>query len=162
LCAGALAAIAGSPTPPLAADAVSAPQLAEWIRAGRAGLQVLDTRDGDAIAHDRLPGARRAADTEPDAVRGIDTIVVYADSHVDEAVVEVLRRRWSPRRVLRLHGGIDAWNQEVLFPTLRADASARQQQEFESRAQLSRYFGGAPRVLEPGASSDRSRSRRGC
>ena len=55
-----------------------------------------------------------------------------------------------------------AWNDEVLFPQLRRDASAPQRRAFEARAQLSRYFGGSPRVIEPGAQTQRSRSRRGC
>lgn len=155
LCAAVLAAFARSPEPPLSGDEISAVELAAWIRARRPGLLVLDTRSGDAMERDGLPGARSAADFEGDA---IDTIVLYGDRRLDEAPP----LRGNTQRVLRLHGGIEAWNEEVLFPAIRADASERQKREFASRAQLSRYFGGSPRVLDPGTDSPRSRSRRGC
>jgi len=156
---GTLAAIAGSVVPPLAADEVSAVDLAQWIRDQRPGLLVVDVRSAEAFDRDRLPGARLIADTDADALRSADTVVVYADAGVDAAA---LRELSNVPRVLRLHGGIAAWNEEVLFPVLRADASARQQHDFEARAVLSRYFGGSPRLLDPGASPARGRSRRGC
>ncbi|WP_313919582.1 hypothetical protein [Tahibacter sp.] len=162
LCAGGLAAHVGTPRPPLAVDEVSAGQLAEWIRARRPGLRLLDTRDAQAMERDRLPGARSANDVDPDAIATSDTVVVYADRRIDERTVEMVRHRLHSRRILRLHGGVEAWNAEVLFPVLRSDASAQQQRDFAGRAQLSRYFGGAPRVLDPGATRERTRSRRGC
>lgn len=162
LCAGALAAIAVSPEPTPAHDEISAVELAEWIRARRPGLRLLDTRSADAMQRDHLPGAQSAADVGLGALRADDTLVVYADRRVDEATVTALRRKWGPQRVLRLHGGVEAWNDAVLFPVIRSDAPARQQRQFVRRAQLSRYFGGAPRVLDPGAAADRRRSRRGC
>ena len=153
ICAAALAALARSPEPPPACDEISAVTLAEWIRARRPGVLVLDTRSAQAMERDGIPGARSAADFDGDAV---DTVVLYGDRRVDEAPP----LRGSPRRVLRLHGGIEAWNRDVLFPVIRGDAPEREKSEFASRAQLSRYFGGSPRVLEPGAR--RTRSRRGC
>ncbi len=157
LCAAALAALAGSPVPPLAEDEISAVELAEWIRARRTDLVVLDTRPEQALEADGLPGARLAADFEADTV---DTVVLYGDKQLTAA----LPLRGSPRRVLRLRGGIEGWNRDVLFPVIRSDASQRQKTEFASRAQLSRYFGGSPRALDPGAQArrSRSRSRRGC
>jgi hypothetical protein len=77
-------------------------------------------------------------------------------------VIDALRPRVGDARLLRLHGGFEAWRDEVLFPHLRADASERERQRFAPRAQLSRYFGGTPRVLEPGTDPAQPRSRRGC
>jgi rhodanese-related sulfurtransferase len=162
LCAGALSAIAGSPQPPPAADEIAVVELAEWIRARRPEVLLLDVRSTDALQRDGLPGARPATDFDASAPAADDTVILYGDRQVDETAAENLRARWKTRRILRLHGGVDAWNAEVMFPTLRADASARQQREFAPRAQLSRYFGGTPRVLSPGASVDHKRSRRGC
>lgn len=160
---GTLAAMSGSVAPPPAADEISAVDVAQWIRARRPGLLLVDLRAAEAFDGDRLPGARLLADVDAAALRGADTVVVYAEARADAG---------APRRisdvvptvphVLRLYGGIAAWNDEVLFPVLRADASARQQRDFATRALLSRYFGGAPRLLDPGAAPARGRSRRGC
>ncbi len=162
LCAGALSALAGSPQPPPAADEITAIELAEWIRARRPGVLLLDVRSTDALQLDGLPGAHPATDFESIAPAADSTVILYGDRQVEETVAERLRDRGSSQRVLRLHGGVEAWNAQVMFPILRGDASTRQQREFAPRAQLSRYFGGTPRALAPGAPVDRKRSRRGC
>jgi len=159
LVAATFAALAGDVAPPPAADEVSAVDLALWIRDQRPRLLIVDARPTEAFDKDRLPGARLLEDVDVDALTSADTVVVYADSSADAGVLRGLSR--APR-VLRLHGGMAAWNDEVLFPVLRADANARQQQDFAVRARLSRYFGGSPQLLDPGASPARGRSRRGC
>jgi len=159
LVAAAFAALAGDVAPPPAADEISAVDLALWIRDQRPRLLIVDARSSEAFDKDRLPGARLLEDVAADALTSADTVVVYADSSADAAALRGLSR--APH-VLRLHGGMAAWNDEVLFPVLRADANARQQQDFAVRARLSRYFGGSPRQLDPGASPARGRSRRGC
>ena len=159
LVAATLAAIAGEAAPPPTADEVSAVDLALWIRDRRPGLLVVDARATEAFDADRVPGALLLEDVDADALGAADTVVVYADARADAGA---LRGLANARHVLRLHGGMTAWNDEVLFPALRADANAKQQRDFMARAQLSRYFGGAPRLLDPGASATRGRSRRGC
>lgn len=158
LAVGALAAVAGNPQPPLADDEIAAVDVAAWLRDRKEGLRILDARTVDAFDTDRLPGAQPLADAAPGAG---DIVVVYADRDVDSGVADALRRQ-SGARVLRLRGGLRAWSDEVLFPVIRDDASARQAERFEARAALSRYFGGTPRRLEPGAVVGRTRSRRGC
>jgi rhodanese-related sulfurtransferase len=156
LVTGTAAAFVGTPEPPLAADEVAAVELAGWLRERRPDLTVVDLRP-PADGQERLPTARPLDASTPDG-----TVVVYADNGVDADTTAALRERLGSRRVLRLHGGMRAWNDDVLFPTLRGDASAGQRRAFEARAQLSRYFGGSPRRLDPGATPARGRSRRGC
>ena len=159
LVAGTLAAIAGGVDPPPAADEVSALDLAQWIRDRRPGLLVVDARAAEAFDQDHLPGAKMLADVDADAIGSADTLVVYADGRADAGA---LTGPSKVPRVLRLHGGMAAWNEDVLFPVLRADASERAQRDFTARAALSRYFGGSPRLLDSGAAPARGRSRRGC
>jgi rhodanese-related sulfurtransferase len=158
LAAGTLAAIAGGIDPPLAADEVSAVELAQWIRDQKPGLLVIDARTAEAFDQDHLPGAKLLADIDADAIDAAQTVVVYADVRADAGGLAHL----DALRVLRLHGGMAAWNDDVLFPVLHADASERTQRDFIARAVLSRYFGGSPRLLDPGAMPVRGRSRRGC
>ncbi|MEO5625256.1 MAG: rhodanese-like domain-containing protein [Dokdonella sp.] len=159
LVAGALAAIIGNAQPPLANDEITAVDLAVLLRGHKERLLVLDTRPADAFDAEHLPGARRQVMSSAENVG--DTVVLYADRDVDSQVAEAMRVQ-TGTRTLRLRGGMRAWNDEVLFPVVRDDASAQQRQQFEDRAALSRYFGGTPRRLEPGASAGKSRSRRGC
>jgi hypothetical protein len=155
--------MSGSVAPPPAADEISALDLAQWLRARRPGLLLVDVRTAEAFDADRLPGARLLAEVDAAALRAADTVVVYADARADaEGLRGPSNVLATVPHVLRLYGGIAAWNDEVLFPVLRADASARQQRDFATRALLSRYFGGSPRLLDPGAAPARGRSRRGC
>jgi len=159
LAAGGLAAVAGSAEPPLAADEIAAVDLAQRIVDRQAALVVVDVRDADTIAQDRIPGARPLDGIG--ALPADATVVVYGERGVDARVAESLRASTGATRVLRLHGGYDAWNGEVLFPTVRDDATAAQQRRFAERAALARYFGGTPRRIDAGAPLP-TRSRRGC
>jgi hypothetical protein len=158
---GLASALAGSARPPLARDAVSAETLAQWIRDRQPGLVLLDARAAPA-SEEGLPGATALADVGLHQMPENGTVIVYGDGDVDANVLERLRQRLHAQHYLRLQGGTKAWNDEVLYPTLRSDASAAQQARFETRASLSRYFGGTPRQLDPGATAARQRSRRGC
>lgn len=162
LAAGALAAVARSPRPPLADDELPATQLADALRARRGDLVLLDLRTDAAAASDRLPGAQAADDAALAALKPTDTLVVYEQNGTDPALAQAWRERVRVQRVLRLHGGISAWNAQVLYPKVRSDAPARRQREFEHDAERSRYFGGTPRRIAPGELAAAPRSRRGC
>lgn len=162
LAAGVLAAFAGNPAPGPAGDEILAVALAEAIRDRQPDLVVLDARADAATAQDRVPGAKLLVSVEINALPADAMVVVYGDATVGADVVDTLRKRAGEHRYRRLHGGIGAWNADVLFPVVRSDAPERQQREFETRAELSRYFDGTPRRLDPGVTAGRPRSRRGC
>jgi hypothetical protein len=44
-----------------------------------------------------------------------------------------------------LLGGLDAWKDEVLFPSLPTAAGAEEIAEFDRLVQVSQFFGGSPR-----------------
>lgn len=163
LAAGLLAGIAGSAAPPLADDEISAVELARWIADRRTGLLLVDLRGQAEFDVVHLPGAVPHARVDAAALTAADTtLVVYSDDQVEaDAVPKRLADR-DRRSVLRLRGGLQAWSDEVLFPTIRSDAPAARRRAFDERARLSRYFGGSPRVLEPGVDIAQPRSRRGC
>jgi hypothetical protein len=58
-----------------------------------------------------------------------------------------------------LRGGVNEWLEDVINPTLRANALAKDSIAFDGVSALSRYFGGTPRVGEPTGLKTR---RRGC
>lgn len=162
LALGLFAALAGEPRPAPGADDITAIALAGWLRQQRPGLQVLDLRPAEAMQGGRLPGALAIDQFHPQAKHAARTIVLVADGDIDAADVQALRQRWPDATLRRLHGGMRAWNAEVMAPVIRADAPASQQAEFVGRAALSRYFGGTPQVLDAAALAARPRSRQGC
>lgn len=161
LAGGAFAVVAGSPQAPLAADEISATELAQWLRERREGVQLLDLR-ADPDAEDGLPGAQRVAAVDRAARTRGGIVVVYAERSVDTNALALWRQSEPAVDYRRLRGGLAAWQSDVLYPVLRATASPEQRQQFSERAALSRYFGGTPRQLAPGEAPPQHRSRRGC
>jgi len=161
--AGALAPLAGSPyrkrgtidVAELARavaeqeDHVSAVELAAWLRARRPGLRVIDVRTAGEFAAYHIPGAEHvpleALASTPFAAG--ETIVLYSELGVHGGQAWVFLRALGHRKVLFLRNGLHEWLDDVMSPTVAADAPVEAQAAFERVAELSRWFGGTPRRL---------------
>jgi rhodanese-related sulfurtransferase len=163
---GALAALAGSPygarpsnldVRGLASavehqeDHVTAIDLAQWIKDRKPGLRVIDVRtpaEFDAFhipTADNIPLESLVTKTFAPS----DTLVLYSEGGAHAAQAWVFLRALGYRHVYFLRGGLDDWLDDVMNPTVAANASARVKAGFERVAELSRYFGGVPRVGAP-------------
>jgi len=133
---------------------VSAVRLAEWLRARRPGLQVVDLRSEAAYTEYHLPQAKRFTVEEFLASLGRAdppwTVVVYGPSDGLAAVTAGEARKAGYDQVHFLTDGIGEWLAEVLRPTLDTSGTQDQRAEAERIAALSRYFGGSPRLAGPG------------
>ena len=158
---GLLAAFAGNPyrgpftrvdTKQLALDAgtqadqVSAAQLAEWLIAGRNDFLLVDVRAAAAFAQYHIPSAVNvplvtlASDFAPRNER----IVVCGDSGATAPQAWLLLRSLGYPAVHLLAGGLQGWNDTVLFPKAPPkEAPAAEQIDFARRAAMAKYFGGA-------------------
>ena len=164
-------------------DHVTAIELAEWIRSRKAGLRVIDLRTASEFETYHVPRAERI-DIESLAstpFRTTDTLVLISGGGAHAAQAWVLLQALGYHKVYFLRGGLQEWIDDVMNPTILASASPRAMAEFKRVGEISRYFGGVPRIidtLEPArhtnddASGDRSASatnaaaaairRRGC
>ena len=130
------AAIVGTPNRPVRAkesDQISPLELAEWIKAGKPGLHIVDVRTAPEFDRYHIPTARSmplealaAARFDPNA-----TIVLYGErgGHAAQAW-SVLRESGYPH-VLSLRGGIEDWLEDVMHPAVPTG--------------VTRYFGGFTR-----------------
>jgi rhodanese-related sulfurtransferase len=151
--------------------------LAEWIQSRKPGLQILDVGDGSYL----LPGAEfvpmAALVASVPTLRPTDPLVVYSADETTGAQAWVLLKALGFRQVFSLRGGMDGWLSDVLSPTISATATEEERRAFERIGEVSRYFGGQPRVgesksVEPGRGSSaspvptaerlRALGRRGC
>lgn len=163
--AGLLAAFSGSPyrtAAPAKADVrrlaeavgheedhVTALELAQWIRERRPGLRILDLRSPAEFASYHLPRAERMSiESLPEArLESTETIVLISDGGAHAAQGWVLLRVLGYPNVYFLRGGMAEWMSEVMNPA--------------KPNELTRYFGGTPRIGdEPATISDMRR--RGC
>ena len=159
----ALAAIAGRPSPTprgqidvdaLATtiaheeDHVTAVELAEWLRAGKVGLRVVDVRPRADFEEYHIP---RAEDVPLPSIAKVgfgrdETLVLYSDGGAHAAQAWVLLRSLGYTHVFFLRGGLGEWLDDVMNPALATDASAAEKDAFRKQAELAEYFGGKPIV----------------
>jgi rhodanese-related sulfurtransferase len=139
-------------------DHVTAIELAEWIRDRRPGLRILDIRSSGEFEALHIPTAERVAltDLSTTPFRRDETIVLYSEGGAHAAQGWVFLRALGYKRVYFLRGGLREWLDEVMTPTLQATANDSSRKAFARVSDLSRYFGGSPRV---GAASSSPASR---
>jgi rhodanese-related sulfurtransferase len=143
-------------------DHITAVELARWIRARKPRLRVIDVRDPAGFAEYAIPTAENIPlELLPRASFAADeTIVLYSEGGAHAAQAWMMLRAMGYRNVYFISGGLVDWDLEVINPVLPPDASREQRAAFESRVDLSHYFGGDPQL----EASDRARPprRRGC
>jgi rhodanese-related sulfurtransferase len=162
---GALAAVAGSPVAAANAridvsslantvdredDHVAAVELARWIKDGHQNLRIVDLRDSAEFEDYHIPGAERIslADLSRTPFKKDETIVLYSDGAAHAAQGWVFLRALGFTRVYFLRGGLYEWLDEVMNPTVSPTANDSVRGEFRKVAEISRYFGGVPRVSD--------------
>ena len=161
---GTLAFVVGAPTRPQPAwhdivtspaNVISALQLAQWIRDGRPGLRVIDLRDSAAFETRHIPSAESFALMELSSVlpKPDETLVLYSDDDLRDAQGAAWLAEAGHARVHVVRGGMSAWMTDVIDPVVQGDSAA-------AVAALSRYFGGVPRAVAPGADARNARDPR--
>jgi rhodanese-related sulfurtransferase len=129
-------------------DHVTAPELAAWIVEGRADYRLLDLRTAQEYATYHVPTAENVPLTAlaDYPLLHNEKIVLYSEGGIHSAQAWMLLRARGFEAVYMVLGGLDAWTDEVLFPTLPADADAQARAQFERAAQVAKFFGGEGRV----------------
>jgi rhodanese-related sulfurtransferase len=131
-------------------DHVSALQLAQWIRAGKAGLRVIDVRAPDQFQEFSIPTAENLPlDVLLRTTFGMqDVLVLYSEEGAHAGQAWALLRAMGINNAWFIAGGLADWRDEVLEPVLPRDATPAAALAFEKTAELSRYFGGTPSIGE--------------
>jgi uncharacterized membrane protein YedE/YeeE len=135
---------------------VSPVQLAEWIRDRKPGLRVIDLRTEEQFDEYHLPRAERFDRKALPSFKPSETVVIVSGS---EQVP-------GDRQGYILRGGLKGWLDDVMNPTITADASPADRAAFQRASVVSRYFGGVPRVVDKSevkvSNSAAAIRRRGC
>ena len=75
-----------------------------------------------------------------------EKIVLYSDGGIHSAQAWFLLQARGYAASYILLGGLDAWKDEILFPSLAADAGLEQKRAFARMREVSAFFGGSPRT----------------
>jgi rhodanese-related sulfurtransferase len=148
-------------------DHVTAVELGEWIKSRRPNLRILDLRTVPEFDSLHIPGAEQVAIDSLDRLRvaSDETVVLYSEGGAHSAQAWVFLRALGHSNVFFLKGGVHEWVEDVLSPGLPLDAADAERRRFAKAAELSRYFGGSPRVgvsRQEKAESIAQMRRRGC
>ena len=126
-------------------DHITATELADWLIAERADFRLIDLRDEQEYAEYHIPTAENvvvASLTDYPLMRN-EKILLYSNGGIHASQAAILLRAQKYKAVYTLLGGLNAWKDEVLFPSLPADATPDQMAHFEKMKQVARHFGGA-------------------
>jgi rhodanese-related sulfurtransferase len=129
-------------------DHVTAIELAEWIRERRPGLRVVDIRSSGEFDALHIPTAERIplSDLPKTPFRRDETIVLYSEGGAHAGQGWVFLRALGYTQVYFLRGGLREWLDEVMSPAIAPTATDSVRKAFARVSDLSRYFGGSPRV----------------
>jgi rhodanese-related sulfurtransferase len=129
-------------------DHVTAAELADWIIQGDTEYRLIDIREPGPFAEYHIPTAENVSIvglSDYPLLRN-ERIVLYSQGGIHSAQAWMLLKARGYRGVYMILGGLDAWMDEVLFPSLAPDASPQEQARFERARFVSEFFGGTPRT----------------
>jgi len=117
-------------------DHVTALELADWLRAQKAHLRIVDVRSREDYDRFHVPRAEhiplgKIMEFKPDRN---ETIVLYSDGGTHAAQAWFFLRASGLRNVYFLRGGLNDWFDQVMNPAPPIDARTRE---------LMNYFGGS-------------------
>jgi len=129
------------------ADHVEAPELAAWIIESRADYRLVDLRTEAEFARYHIPTAVSIPMSGlMDAGLGRqEKIVLYSEGGIHSAQAWMLLKAQGYRSVYMLKGGLDEWNDQVVFPVVADNPTAVERARDERRRSMSVFFGGQPR-----------------
>lgn len=129
-------------------DHVTAVELAQWIKARRADLRVVDVRTAEEFDAYHVPTAERIAidSIGTSSLRPSELVVLYSEGGAHAAQAWVLLRALGYENVYFLRGGLYEWIDQIMSPSLAADSSPKDSAAFAKQMEISRYFGGVART----------------
>jgi len=163
-------------------DKIKSLELADWIIKGKADYTLVDLRNEDEYNQYFIPTAINIPLVqlhESDLLRN-QKIILYSEEDVNAAQAWFILKSKDFRGVYILDGGLNNWQEEVLFPKLAVNASKEEIAQFEKVKEISKYFGGSaqtdstqvaetkvnlptPQVTtQPGATKTKKKKREGC
>lgn len=122
-------------------DHVTVNELASMLMEGNHRLRILDLRDSASYAQYHIPAAERIGISQLMNERLLtgDTTVLYSDGGIHAAQAWMLLAAKGHKNVYTLRGGLNEWNDEVVFPHGGQQLSREEKTKLSMRA---RFFGG--------------------
>lgn len=132
---------------------LSVEELAEWLISKKTGFMLIDIRSPKLYGEYYIP---TAVNIQPESIIDLNIpksqkIIIYSDDNLQSAQTWLLLKSKYYKAVYMLKGGISAWRDQILFPVIPDSIATEEQAKYRKLTEISKYFGGSPRVLTQGA-----------
>lgn len=129
-------------------DHVSAEELADWIIQGKSDYRLIDLRTDKEFVEYHIPTAENVPlpDLNNYAMTRNEKIVLYSEGGIHAAQAWFLLKAMGYKGVYMLFGGLDEWNDKILFPKIPENPTKDQLAAFDKIKEVSKYFGGSPQT----------------
>lgn len=123
-------------------------ELAGWIIKGRADYKLVDVRSEKEFNEYHIPEAQNVSlmELQNPAFERTEKIVLYSGNEMEAAQAWFLLRSKGYKAAYILSGGLAEWKNRVLFPVVAVSTNAEEEMKAEKIKEISKFFGGAPRV----------------
>lgn len=123
-------------------------ELAGWIIKGMADYKLVDVRSDKEFNEYHIPQAENISlmELQNSRLERTDKIVLYSNNEMEAAQGWFLLRSKGYKAVYILSGGLYGWKNSVLFPSVASDTNAEEEMKAEKIKEVSRFFGGTPRL----------------
>ncbi len=130
-------------------DHVNVDDLADWIIKGKSDYRLIDIRSEKEFSNYSIPGSENIPINSllDGNLSRNEKIILYSEGGIHSAQAWFLLKAKEFKNVYILRGGLEEWNDVVLFPKLSANASEQEKARFEISSAVSRYFGGTPQLI---------------
>lgn len=129
-------------------DHVKAEDLADWIIQGKVDFRIIDTRSEKEYSEYHIPEAENIPVAELDKAGLLknEKIILYSEGGIHSAQAWMILKAKGYKGVYILFGGLDEWNEKVLFPKIPENPTPEQLSSFEKMKEVSKFFGGTPQT----------------
>ncbi len=130
-------------------DHINVDVLADWIIKGKSDYRLIDLRTEKEYNNYNIPTSENIPITNllDGELSRNEKIVLYSEGGIHSAQAWFLLKAKDYKNVYMLRGGMEEWNDKILFPKLTSNATQEEKAKFEIASAISRYFGGQPQVI---------------
>jgi rhodanese-related sulfurtransferase len=126
-------------------DKVSVTELADWIIKDKADFELIDLRNEEKYNEYSIPKAQciPLVQLSSSELQRNQKIVLFSDNDVAASQVWFILKSKNYKGVYILDGGLNAWQEKVLFPKAPVSNSKEELAQFEKMKEVAKYFGGS-------------------
>ena len=137
-------------------DKISTITLADWLIKDKLDFTLVDLRPEKEFAEYTIPNSIniKMEDLLNSELKRNQKILLYGDDDITSAQAWFILKSSEYKGVYILSGGMNSWENEILFPKRGVTLSPDDSLKFEKVKEVSLHFGGTPQIQMSGSTSN--------